>query len=668
MKGGYFAGATNGAVQTQVLITPEMYGAIGNGIADDTEAIQDALDASNLLGLPLFFGQGKQYLISSTLIYYHNQEIYGNNSTLVRGDVRSTTIMAIAASGALSIQVTDASIFSIGDKFMLLSAASPYGGTGYGENSLNSANPQIVTSIVGNTINFANAISLPIDGSIVQYPIGAPAVIIHDMLTYDSGTVENVVIRDLIFDGNSSSNNFSFDWRINNTLPFRVPNGIIFNCRFRNTPTENITLGHNTTVLYCVGSSLNGSFIHVSMINSGNLDENIFISENRVLTSNIIDPAITGHSEAAITYSANVQRLHIIDNKFYNVQAYIIGGANASSNSTELIFDDNECYDCTNIFTGNVSGSSNLIEDTWIRGNKFENCGGISLGSAGGIKTGGGVKGVKIEGNEFTNTTMYIYATDVVIDDNTIEIETTFNFPTPFNANRDACIFAIGFGIKVTNNTLTGKGTYDANCRYGIMVLSDGAVNSAPATPTFWSYTQNVDISDNVVTGFVNGIATEISTYAVSQTYSRVNWNIRDNQVVICAKGAATYGYGIYAAAGVVCEHNTVYSASGDYTYLIVVAGVNPASGAIETTCPGAIARFNTCFAPGAVGMFVGGAPNTYNALCEYNISSGNSDANAFFDNSGGFSVLASNRRTNTLGIALPAPSIILARQNPGFY
>ena len=57
-----------------VIVTPEMFGAAGDGVTDDTEAIQAALDA----GITFFNGT---YLI--THILNVSQSIYGNNATII---------------------------------------------------------------------------------------------------------------------------------------------------------------------------------------------------------------------------------------------------------------------------------------------------------------------------------------------------------------------------------------------------------------------------------------------------------------------------------------------------------------------------------------------------------------------------------------------------------
>lgn len=61
-------------------ITPEEYGAKGDGTTDDTYAIQSAFDESALKNVPVSFGYGKTYAVSSTITMSKRQDVYGNGS------------------------------------------------------------------------------------------------------------------------------------------------------------------------------------------------------------------------------------------------------------------------------------------------------------------------------------------------------------------------------------------------------------------------------------------------------------------------------------------------------------------------------------------------------------------------------------------------------------
>lgn len=63
-------------------ITPEQFGAIGDGSTDDTTAIQAALSASATQNKPVALGSGKTYAISNTLTITKRQDIYGNGAVI----------------------------------------------------------------------------------------------------------------------------------------------------------------------------------------------------------------------------------------------------------------------------------------------------------------------------------------------------------------------------------------------------------------------------------------------------------------------------------------------------------------------------------------------------------------------------------------------------------
>src|SRR3990167_511300 len=57
------------------------YSAVGNGVANDTTALQSAIDDGNTSGIPVYLPSGT-YLISTSLVYYTGTYIYGAGKTL----------------------------------------------------------------------------------------------------------------------------------------------------------------------------------------------------------------------------------------------------------------------------------------------------------------------------------------------------------------------------------------------------------------------------------------------------------------------------------------------------------------------------------------------------------------------------------------------------------
>src|SRR3990167_10102958 len=57
------------------------YSAVGNGVANDTTALQSAIDDGNTSGIPVYLPSGT-YLISGSLTYYTGTHIYGVSSSV----------------------------------------------------------------------------------------------------------------------------------------------------------------------------------------------------------------------------------------------------------------------------------------------------------------------------------------------------------------------------------------------------------------------------------------------------------------------------------------------------------------------------------------------------------------------------------------------------------
>ncbi len=65
-------------------VTPQMFGAVGDGVTDDTKAIQAAIDSLKETGGTIFIPAGT-YVISDALLLYSNQSVISNGAVLIQG-------------------------------------------------------------------------------------------------------------------------------------------------------------------------------------------------------------------------------------------------------------------------------------------------------------------------------------------------------------------------------------------------------------------------------------------------------------------------------------------------------------------------------------------------------------------------------------------------------
>ncbi|MBK6846070.1 MAG: hypothetical protein IPG96_00490 [Proteobacteria bacterium] len=147
--------------------------------------------------------------------------------------------------------------------------------------------------------------------------VGQDVVEVFDLLqginpSGSAGHVNNVTIRGMLFDGNRACNGYTADWRYNTVGAVKgdvtfVDNTII------DTPSEALTICGGTWLNNHL-RNLGGSFVHKSCGMSppptDRLEGNVIEGVNR------LGDALMGHSEGAITLSANAGELVVRDNVF----------------------------------------------------------------------------------------------------------------------------------------------------------------------------------------------------------------------------------------------------------------------------------------------------------------------------------------------------------------
>ena len=91
-------------------VTPEEYGAVGDGTTDDSQAVQDACDA----GYAVYFASNKTYYLASTVTIDHDCHLFGGENTVIKTKTPSSGTIndGIVVQGTLKKTTTLTSNYS----------------------------------------------------------------------------------------------------------------------------------------------------------------------------------------------------------------------------------------------------------------------------------------------------------------------------------------------------------------------------------------------------------------------------------------------------------------------------------------------------------------------------------------------------------------------------
>lgn len=192
----------DGAVQPGDISTfvAARYGAEGDGVTDDTDAIQAALDAALAAG-------GGTVLLAAGTFLIRRPLVLGSRVTLAGAGMGVTTITrpagvkslltVNASTGDTSVTVTDATGFTVGGSIHLSDTANWEWVSTQGR----------ITNIAGNVITFANSEGLGRTGCEANYLTArsATAYSVFPLIRNVEGSL-HVTVRDLTLDGNTGAN------------------------------------------------------------------------------------------------------------------------------------------------------------------------------------------------------------------------------------------------------------------------------------------------------------------------------------------------------------------------------------------------------------------------------------------------------------------------------
>lgn len=162
------------------------------------------------------------------------------------------------------------------------------------------------------------------------------------MMTPRFTSLDSVVLKNLIFQGNRKNYNLNYDWRVNTTINLSTTNfSVIEECRFYDIPSENIFLC-GSIVTNCSGRGFNGSALHFSCNTD---DRKTEVLHNNFTETNAVGDSIMEHSEASFTFSAKVRNLRVSYNTINQINEYGIGifkNDDFSNEITDNLFNTNK--------------------------------------------------------------------------------------------------------------------------------------------------------------------------------------------------------------------------------------------------------------------------------------------------------------------------------------
>lgn len=183
---------------SQSYLSAKEFGALGDGVTDDTEALENLFQAAFDCKKAVFFDPGT-YLIRRSLTLRTGMEVYGDNATITKKKAVTTSLTSAAAQHQTYVDVASVDGFNVGDQFFICDNAGANYCT-YG----------IITAIEGKRISFNNIFSdfqPNFPGCIRAYAIGTKVSTSFALLRSWATRYEcdGVFVHDLTLDGNRTS-------------------------------------------------------------------------------------------------------------------------------------------------------------------------------------------------------------------------------------------------------------------------------------------------------------------------------------------------------------------------------------------------------------------------------------------------------------------------------
>lgn len=338
-------------------VTPEQYGAVGDGVTDDSQAVQDACDA----GYAVYFDSGKTYYLANTVTIDHDCYLFGGEGATIKTKTPTGGVVpdGIVVTGTLK---------------KITTLTTDYSSTGTTDNSGNQFTLSDMTDIAVGDIVTIEASDQYYNYARQYYHLGATLLIgdiygghlyTTDAMPFDIESTANVSVK-----------------------IYSAPTAIIENINFVSDLDSVGTYKYLVKFDYCKGSIIRNCNLSYTpnclriyeCVNT--LVDNISVSKSKY------DNGISGDGYGIAIYSSSetiVQRVEAIcaqacitlSGSYTNLNTYIRNCNLASECRMNAIGSHENCYntvieDCvlTNL---NVVGTVEVNRCRFIRNNRLSN-------------------------------------------------------------------------------------------------------------------------------------------------------------------------------------------------------------------------------------------------------------------------------------------------------
>ena len=382
---------------TRGRISAKDYGAVGDGVTDDTEALERAFDAAAQLHVSLYIPAGT-YIIRRPMSLRSGMEVYGDGvSTIIKKKAavwhKLTAILAVDTYVA-SVDAIDG--YEVGDA-MYISDSS--GNLTNGNGAARDCSYGVITAIdsVNNTVTFQSSLNHVAGhyGAVKNHAVNCVLSTSYAILrSWSKDECIGVYIHDLCLDGNRQTNE-PMSWcngcihfdpysanRSNVVYQSHTYNHIIANCKIINSSFDGIS-DQGESGLYVMNCTIENGAMHG--VHMGTVFNNAIISGN-TMTGNAVRGAgvffcqdvtnaiIDANSISSFNHGcsdeeyATAGTFNIIrNNQFANITSYVFDflKATASARGGGLLITNNKVSGLKNsLFAGKYLDNVVLTKNT----------------------------------------------------------------------------------------------------------------------------------------------------------------------------------------------------------------------------------------------------------------------------------------------------------------